>query len=186
MNKLLFVLLATLLGCVQKPPVVSNEPPPSANDRPAIAVDYVAVPSMVVYARPGTDSPIVGKYGYNEAIPVLTQNGDWCEIRMFDGTGWVRTSDLIDPAKAKELAEIQTPRFYVMPKVIPYRASGEIVMQAKVNTEGEVIDVKTIKNTTGVAALEKANETALRESKFYPIVEKGARKMFVYEHRVFY
>ena len=53
-------------------------------------------------------------------------------------------------------------------------------------TDGAVVEVKTIKNTTGSNALASANEAALQQALFYPMVDKGTRKTFIYEHRVYY
>jgi hypothetical protein len=65
-------------------------------------------------------------------------------------------------------------------------AHGEIYLEADVNSDGEVLSVKTLSNTTGSEALVSQNAAALRSSKFYPIVQKGERKPFKYYHKVTY
>ena len=181
------LILSAVTGCMQKPaPVTSDDKPVAPAERLAIAVEYVQVPEMQVYERPSADAAVTGSYGLSEAISILENRGDWKMIRTFDGTGWVRAADL---AAAEVIAKVDltTPRFFVEPQRIEdSRARGEIAIQAKVNTDGAVVETKTVKNTTGVPSLARANETALQTAKFYPLVDKGSRKMFVYEYKVYY
>jgi outer membrane biosynthesis protein TonB len=63
---------------------------------------------------------------------------------------------------------------------------GEIVLEAAVNTDGDVTSVRTLTNTTGSMGLEAKNRAELEGTKFYPIVQKGQRVPFTYEYRVHY
>ena len=65
-------------------------------------------------------------------------------------------------------------------------AKGEIYIEADVNTDGDVVATRIITNTTGSEALAAQNAAALRQAKFYPIVQSGERKPFKYYHRVSY
>lgn len=189
MMKHVFVALligVAAFGCMQRPTPVAGTQTVAPADRPAIAVEYVQVPAMQVYERPALDAAVTGSYGLSEAISVLERKGDWKMIRTFDGTGWVKAIDL---ASAEEIARIDMtePRFYVAPaQVPPGRARGEIAFQARVNTDGYVVEVKMTKNTTRNQALADANGTALQNAVFYPMVDKGQRKVFTYEHHVYY
>ena len=186
MKHTLAVLLLVLAGCMQRPaPVTNDTAPKDPAERAAIAVEFVAVPSMTVYRNDTVNSEVVGRYGLNEAISVLERKGEWSLIRTFAGTGWVKSAELMTGAQSAKL-DTTTPRFYVAPRAIPFNASGELWMQAKVNTDGAVVEVKTVKNTLRSQALVDANIAALKEAKFYPMIDKGARKVFIYEHRVYY
>jgi hypothetical protein len=180
------LILVAVAGCTQKPaPVASDTTPVEPSERLAIAVEYVAVPKAIVYARPAIDAQEVGSYGLTEAVSILEKKGEWCYVRTFSGAGWIRQADLVAGDVAEKM-DTTTPRFYVPPRTIPFNADGELWLQAKVNTEGDVVEVKTVKNTTGSRVLEDANATALKEARFYPMIEKGTRKTFLYEHRVYY
>jgi hypothetical protein len=179
------ILILAVAGCVQKPAPVAETQTVDPADRPAIAVEYVQVPAMQVYDAPSATAKVTGSYGLTEAISVLERKGDWKMIRTFDGAGWVKSIDL---ASAEELAKVDLtlPRFYVPPTTVESRARGELLYQAKVNTDGAVVDVKLVKNTTGDPLLADLNAQALQSALFYPIVDKGQRKTFVYEHHVYY
>jgi len=187
--KQLFVTLLILVAaaCTQQPaPVAREAVPVDPSQRAAIDVLYVAVPTMYVYEQPAPNTRVVGSYGLSEAVSVLEKKGDWTLVRTFTGAGWVPASDLMTGAQLDKLAADATPRFYVAPVAVPFRARGEIILQAKVNTDGSVVEVKAVKNTTGSVALADSNASALMAAKFYPLVDKGARKTFVYEHHVYY
>ncbi len=180
---ILFLILAAF-SCTQKPKLTSETD--VSGIRPAIAIDYVAVPTMNVYAAPAETAQVTGTYGYTESIPVLARQGGWSQIRSLGGNGWVKTSDLMNAEQAKVETKDLSPHFYVPPVAVPYRGHGDIVFQAKVNTGGEVYEVTTVSNSTGIASLAEQNKAALAQAKFFPLIDKGQRKAFTYEHRVVY
>ena len=178
----LFPLL--LLGaCTQSAPKVAAEPP----TRKAIEIEYVAVPTLNVYAEPKVGAELVTSYGINETVSILKRQGDWVEVRTVSGSGWAKGNELMTAEQAQAIADNPTPRFLVPPVQVPFaKAHGEIDMNAKVNTDGEVVEVKVANNTTRNVALADANANALMQAKFYPMVQKGQRMTFTYEHRVYY
>ncbi len=178
------LLLVATFSCTHEPKGTSQAS--AVNFRPPIAVEYVAIPTMTVFARPDTGSNPIASYGFRESVTILARQGEWCEVRTFDGSGWVKAADLMTGEQAKEQSEHPVPRFYVPPATIPYNGHGEIVMQAKVNTEGQVFEVIPVSNTTRSAKVAEENALALRQAQFYPLIDKGQRKTFIYEHRVVY
>src|SRR5436190_19566793 len=91
---------------------------------------------------------------------------DWVEVRTVDGSVW---------------------RFMVAPAGIPNGGRrGEIGLQAKVNTDGVVFDVTTVKNTTGSEPLAVANAEALKNARFYPLIQNRQHVAFTYQHHVYY
>lgn len=155
--------------------------------RKAIDIAYVAVPFLKIYDAPRPDAKLLTQYGINETVSILARKGDWCEIRTVSGTGWALASELMDVEKAKAIAEDPTPRFLLAPVAVPdARAHGEIDLNCKVNTDGEVVEVKVGNNTTRNAALADANANSLLQAKFYPMVQKGQRMTFTYEHKIYY
>jgi Gram-negative bacterial TonB protein C-terminal len=80
-----------------------------------------------------------------------------------------------------------TPKFFKAPEPVRQpSARGEIVLEARVNTDGEVWSVTTVKNTTRSTKLAARNAEALKAARFYPIIQKGQRSAFSYQHRVDY
>lgn len=180
-----FLALAVLLfaACGNETPAVT-----ATKARTPIAIEYVRADTLQVHAKPFDDSPVTAQYANGESVSVLSRRGSWLEVRTASGSGWVHESDLSSAAEAKKSEEDNlTPRFRVAPQPVTHPgARGEIVLEANVNSDGEVTSVRTLSNTTGSAELESQNTASLRRARFIPIVRHGERTPFTYEHHVHY
>ena len=156
--------------------------------RAAMAVYYVTAPELQVHAQPNDASPLVTKFLNGESVSVLSKRGDdWVEVRTASGSGWAHMTDLGTAAAAKQAEENLSPRFARVPAPISAPgAHGTIYIEANVNTDGKVTSSKIITNTTGSEELAQRNVQALEQATFYPIVQKGEKKPFVYYYRVDY
>jgi uncharacterized protein YgiM (DUF1202 family) len=180
--KRIAVGLILLAACSQEP--VNTD---TMDTREPLAMRYVGAPELAVHAKPSDTAEVLATYQNGEAIPVLSEKGDWVEVRTGDRAGWAHTADLTTAAGKKEQEDNPQPKFRVMPlPVSAPSAHGEIYIEANVNSDGEVTDVRLLTNTTNSPALAAQNANALRSAKFYPIVQKGERKPFKYYHRVTY
>lgn len=177
-----FAAACLLMTFCSRPPA---EPP--ADTREPIDVAYVTGPELRVHAQADDASPVIVKYENGESVSIMAKKGDWVEVRSGDRTGWAHTGDLGTGAQAKEQQDNPTPRFRRFPSPVSSPTTrGELYFEADVNTDGDVVAVKTIENTTGNPALAAQNAAALQAAKFYPIVRNGERKPFKYYHRVTY
>jgi uncharacterized protein YgiM (DUF1202 family) len=178
---LAFAILA-VFSCTSEQPVTET-----TDTREAIGVWYVGTPELSVRAQPNDTAPVIATYSNGEAISVLTEKGDWVEVRTGDRAGWAKKADLATAQAKAEMEDNPQPKFRVMPMpVTAPSAHGEVYIEADVNTDGDVVATRLITNTTGSVSLGVQNENALRGAKFYPIVIKGARKQFKYYHKVTY
>lgn len=182
MKRIAVALLLLFAAC-------KNEPPAAVvtDTRQPIEVLYVSAPEAKVYAKPAENSEVLATYQNGEAMSVLAKQGEWSEVRFEDASGWVKAADLGTAQQKQQAEETPTPKFKIMPlPVSAPSAHGEIYYEADVNSDGEIVSVKTLNNTTGSEALAAQNAAALRASKFQPIVVKGERKPFKYYHKVSY
>ncbi|HVS33809.1 MAG TPA: SH3 domain-containing protein [Thermoanaerobaculia bacterium] len=164
------------------------EPLPEPTDtRLPIATAYVSAPELLVRSQPSESAPVVTKYQSGEGVSILVRQGEWVEIRTGDTSGWVRAADLGSAAETQLQADNPVARFIRPPGAVTnLQATGEIYIEADVNTDGDVVATRIITNTTGSEALAAQNAAALRQAKFYPILQAGERKPFKYYHRVSY
>lgn len=184
-RRLLPIALALTVACGEKAATV----PPA---REPIAIRYVAADELPIHQNKDDSGPVISTFQTGAPVSVLADDGEWSEVRItFDSSGWARRAHLSD-APPGDIAATgggsATPRFRVPPAQVfsPGRVSGEIVLEAEVNTDGDVTNVRSIANTTGRADLEAKNVEELRKARFYPLVVGGARKPFIYEHRISY
>ena len=177
-------ILATLLlapACKQEQVIVPMD------TREPIGIWYVGSPELNVREQPNDAAPVMATYSNGEAMSVLSQKGEWAEVRTGDRVGWAKMAELTTAAAKTESEENPTPKFRVMPlPVSAPSATGEIYIEADVNTDGDVVNTRLLSNTTGSEALAHQNVSALKMAKFYPIIIKGERQVFKYYHRVTY
>ncbi|HVR42822.1 MAG TPA: SH3 domain-containing protein [Thermoanaerobaculia bacterium] len=162
------------------------EAPPA---RDPIGIRYVATDEMPVRGRPAETGAVTARFGVGERVSILAERGEWVEVRItFDRSGWARRDDLSDSPLTTSGGAGSAPRFRTPPSPVfsPTGVSGEIVLEAQVNTDGDIVGVRTLRNTTGRPDLEAKNAAELRGARFYPLIVGGARRSFVYEHRVEY
>ena len=168
----------------------SGESPNDAltDTRMPIAVQYVRDATLKIHFKPSDTSPVVSTYQHGESVSVLSRRGEWAEVRTVAGSGWAHSGELADAAEAsKAEADNVKPHFIRGPEPVTQPgASGDLVLEADVNTDGVVTNVRTISNTTGSMSLEMRNSQSLRQAVFTPVVRHGRREAFVYEHRVHY
>ena len=182
MKRLAFLLLFAA-ACANEQPAVTE----TTDTREAIGIWYVGAPELTVREQATDTAAVMATYQNGEAVSVLTEKGDWVEVRTGDRAGWAKKADLTTAAGKTDAEENPQPKFKVMPMPVSApSAHGEIYIEADVNTDGDVVGTRIITNTTGSIALAAQNESALKSAKFYPIVIKNERKKFKYYHRVTY
>lgn len=182
---IVFLAIILLFSCSKRPPAAA----PADEVKAPVDTMYVGVPRLNLYAQPNDAAPVITTYGYTESVSILSRKGAWAEVRTYDGgSAWVHTAELIGPAEVEEVLKNPTPRFAVAPQQIPSaRVHGTILLQARVNTDGDVVDVQPTRNSTGRDDLVEANADALRRAKFFPLIDKkGQRASFTYEYSVTY
>ena len=176
-----FALLVAV-ACANEPAVTET-----VDERAPIAVFYVGAPELAVREQPNDTAAVITTYSNGEAVSVLTDKGDWVEVRTGDRAGWAKKADLTTAAEKTASEDNPEPKFRLMPQPVSApSAKGEIYIEASVNTDGDVVSTRLLSNTTGSAALAAQNEGALKRAKFYPIIVKGERQKFLYYHRVTY
>jgi uncharacterized protein YgiM (DUF1202 family) len=183
MKRLILIAAIALAACNSEPPATET-----TDTRMPIEVQYVRDAALKVHTKAADDAPVVTTYQHGESVSVLTRRGDWAEVRTASGSGWAHANELADASAAtKAEADNNKPHFTREPQpVTEPGAHGDVVLEADVNTDGVVTNVRTLKNTTGSMSLETRNAASLRQAVFTPVVRHGRREAFVYEHRVHY
>jgi uncharacterized protein YgiM (DUF1202 family) len=182
MMRFLPIALLLLVACTAETPVTET-----TDTRTPIAVEYVRASTLKIHAKPNEASPVVTTWQHGESVSILARRGDWTEVRLADGSGWVRGSELAGAAEATKEADNTEPHFIRAPEPVTQPGvHGELVLEASVNTDGVVTSVRVLRNTTGSAAIEQRNIAELQRAVFRPMVRHGKREAFVYENRVQY
>lgn len=183
-NRWILCLLLLAVG-----PACSEEAVHVPEARTATAFLYVDVPELELRQSPTETAPVVATYKLGEQVSVLAEKDGWAEIRVgYDGSGWGRRDALAEEKSTFDSAGEAQARFVRAPNSVlaPPGVTGHLYLQASVNTEGAVVDVEVIQNTTGSESLAAQNTAALRRATFYPMIINGRTRPFIYDHVVNY
>lgn len=178
----LMIAIVFLAACSGEAPTTET-----TDTRIPLSVEYVREATLKIHTKPDDAAPVVSTYQHGEAVSVLSRRGAWAEVRIAAGSGWVHGEELAGAAEATKEADNTKPHFIRAPEPVTQPGvHGDIALEADVNTDGVVTNVRTIRNTTGSVSLEQRNIAELRRATFSPVVRHGRREAFVYEHRLEY
>jgi uncharacterized protein YgiM (DUF1202 family) len=184
MKRSLMMIAIILLAACDSQPATNI----ATDTRAPVAIEYVRGTDLKIHEKADDKAPVVTTYHQGESVSVLSKRGAWSEVQIVAGSGWVHSEELSNAVEATQaLADNLNPHFTRPPQPVTQPgARGELVLEADVNTDGVVVNVRTIRNTTGSIVLEQRNIASLRSAVFAPVVRHGKREPFVYEQRVQY
>lgn len=207
--RLLAVLSLLLVSACASPPAPVEPPrtpaPPPPVDRPGpkeepvIGTVRVTASALNVRADASTDSEVITQVKKGASLSVLAADDSWTKVRLASGeTGWVASrfvssgsgSQQQTAARRKsggkpgcpadsDYAFIETPTLAFS----EHRKPGLVVVEATVNTKGNVTATKVVSNTTGDEALAFLAEREIKGAKFSPPIRNCVPRSFIFTYR---
>lgn len=188
---LLFLLLAA--ACAAPPPPAPKVAPETVEDRVVGSVTVKAT-ALNVRANASTDAEVIKLAKRGEKLSLLKDDGDWMKVKLASGeVGWVSSQHVgregAKPAAKKKksgscppdsdyaFAKTPTPTFSDRPK------PGMVVVEANVNTSGDVVSTKVVSNTTGDEAMAFLTEREIKQAKFVVPIRNCVPRTFIYTYR---
>ena len=149
--------------------------------------------ALNVRAEPSADAEILTTLRRNTALTLLEERGGWYNVKLASGqTGWVsaqyvsRGDATTRPAPRRggclpdsDYAFEKSP----MPSFAEHGAHGIVMIEANVNTSGDVTNTRVMSNTTGDAALAALAEKEIRSAKFIPPVRDCVKRSFIFTYK---
>ncbi len=185
----------SLLSC-QAPPPPPTQPAPAPAPAPAAAAPIgtvrVTASALNVRADASTNADVIAQVKRGERMALLEETESWMKVKLSTGqTGWA-ASRFLDregqkPTARKRgrcpadsdfaFATTPTPNLSDSPK------HGLVVVDATVDTRGNVVSTKVVQNSTGDDALAFLTEREIRAAKFIPPVRNCAAKAFIFTYK---
>ena len=191
-GSLLGALLTSALACKTAPPPPPPVVPPPTPEVPQVVPTPPPPPLFVrvtgsrlnVREAPGTDRRTVAKVKKGERLEVIAEEGKWLQVKFGkDKTGWVHSDYvarqapdapcLADKSEAELLTE-PTLSFSSGPTL------GKVVIEASVDSHGEVVATKLVENSTGDPGLAQFAEGEVRKLRFSPPIQQCRPVPFTY------
>lgn len=153
----------------------------------------VMASALNVRAEASADAEVVTQVKRGTVLGVLQRDASWVKVRLADDReGWV-AARFVSGDEATRRAQTKKGgcppdsdyAFQVMPtpSFAEGGAHGLVVVEANVNTKGDVTSTKLISNGTGDEALGFLAERELKSAKFSPPIRNCVARAFIFTYR---
>ncbi len=191
----LFLLAFACAAPPPPPPEVAPEPPtaaPGPAGEPVIGTVRVTASTLNVRRDPATTAEVIVQVKKGQRLPLLASTEGWMKVRTPKGeSGWVssqhvrreepraasRSRRKSCPADA-EFSFVKAP----MPSFSDSGSHGVVVVEATVNTSGDVMSTKLVSNTTGDEALAFLTEREIKSAKFVAPIRNCVPRVFIFTY----
>jgi uncharacterized protein YgiM (DUF1202 family) len=193
------LLFAVLSGCQSSKPVSAPAPaapPPSA---PATTTEgageslTVLASTLNIRVEPSANGAIVGKLSRGERVTVLKREGQWSRIQTASGDiGWVSSEHIgrsgKQASRSRSRSGCPADREFSFdraptPSFSEGGAHGLVVVEAGVDTEGNVRSTRVVSNSTGDPAMAARAEHELKTAKFVVPIRNCVARAFIYTYK---
>lgn len=202
MRRVLPLLALLAFACAAPPPpppVVAPEPPAVVEtkpvEEPVIGTVTVTATALNVRGSASLDADVLRQAKKGEKLAVLSRDESWVKVRLDGGeSGWVAARFVSDGA-AKQASKSKSKKgscpsdsdfAFTKTPMLAFSdrpAKGMVVVEALVDTKGDVTSTKLISNTTGDETLAFLAQREIREAKFSPPIRNCVPKTFIYTYR---
>jgi uncharacterized protein YgiM (DUF1202 family) len=175
------------------PPAPAPAPSPAAPvEAKPIGMVKVTASALNLRNEASSNADVIAQVKRGERLTLLEAGESWMKVRLASGqTGWAaarfleREGEKAAPRKKgsclpdSDFAFATTP----MPNLSDSRHHGLVVVDATVDTKGNVISTKVIQNSTGDEALAFLTEREIKSAKFIAPVRSCVPKTFIFKYR---
>ncbi|HEU4520392.1 MAG TPA: TonB family protein [Thermoanaerobaculia bacterium] len=180
--------------------VACSTPPPAPEVTPALPPPVVELgegrvmaTALNVRADATTDSDALTMVRRGTTLHLIEERDGWYRVRLASGqTGWVSARYVSrggeSPQPRRRRAGCPDDSDYAfekspMPSFSDGGGHGLVVVEANVNTSGNVTSTRIISNSTGDPALAEVAEREIRQAKFIPPVRNCVPRTFIFTYK---
>lgn len=172
-------------------PVVETKPAPEA----VIGTVTVTASALNVRREASTEAEVLVQAKKGEKLDVLSRDESWVKVKLAGGeSGFVAARFVSDgstktktASKKKsggcppdsDFAFTKTPTLAFSDRP----AKGQVVVEALVNTKGDVTSTTLVSNTTGDETLAFLAQREIKEAKFSPPIRNCVARNFIFTYR---
>ena len=159
-----------------------------------IGTVQVTASALNVRSEPSTKAEIVKQVRRGTKLAVLEANESWTRVRLDDGSrGWVASRFVAAPgtspasaSRRKGSCPADSDFAFVETPTLAFSDSGShglVVVEATVNTKGNVTGTKVVSNSTGDESLAFLAAREIRGAKFSPPIRNCVPRDFIFTYR---
>ncbi len=188
MSKRVAVILILVAACAAPPPKPAPEVPVTKPEEKVPATMRVTATTLNVREEPKSNATVVKQVKRGDQVSVLATDGGWSKVRLSGGdAGWVFSQYLSSgKPRGRKGCPADSEFAFVKAPLAAFSEGGPhglIIVDATVNTTGDVLSTKVISNTTGEDTLAKMAEREIRAAKFTPPYRDCVPKTFIFTYK---
>ena len=153
----------------------------------------VKATALNVRAHSSTEADVIKLVRRGEKLSLLKDGGDWLKVKLASGeVGWVSAQHVArEGAKQtarkrsrscpadSDFAFVKTP----LPSFSDKPQPGMVVVEATVNTKGDVVSTRIVSNSTGEETLAFLTEREIKAAKFTAPIRNCVPRSFIYTYK---
>lgn len=190
MKRVLPVVLLAFACATPPPPAPKTAPQPAER---VIGTVSVKATALNVRADSSTEADVIKVVKRGEKLSLLKDGGHWLKVKLASGeVGWVSAQHVAhesgkQAAKKRsgscpadsDFAFVKTP----LPSFSDKPKPGLVVVEASVNTKGDVVSTRVVSNSTGEEALAFLTEREIKSAKFSAPIRNCEPRSFIYTYK---
>jgi len=202
MVRLRLVLLSALgllAACASPPPpepAVAPEPPAASTPAPTPSIGAVTVTASALNVRrdPSASSDVLTLVKKGDRLALLASTESWMKVRIESGEiGWVSsqhvTRDGAAPksaSRARKGCPVDSDFAFATSPMPSFSDSGKhglVVVEADVDTSGNVLRTRLISNSTGDEALAFLTQREIKSARFIAPIRNCVPRAFIFTYK---
>ncbi|HSP14307.1 MAG TPA: SH3 domain-containing protein [Thermoanaerobaculia bacterium] len=182
--------LLVLAACATPPapqPAPETAPAPPTEEK-VVGTVRVNASTLNVRQEPKSNATVLKQVKRGDQLSLLATDGGWSRVKLASGeVGWVFSQYLSSGKPRPRKGCPPDSEFgFVKAPLAAFSEGGPhglVVVDATVNTSGDVLSTRVITNTTGEDALGKMAEREIRAAKFIPPYRDCVPKTFIFTYK---
>lgn len=186
MRKSCWVLVLLLAACSTPAPEPQATPEQAP---PANAIGLVRVTATTLNVREDSSaaSPVVTQVKRGDQLTLLSEQNGWSKVRLASGEeGWVSSQHVTSGKPRSRKPGCDSEFSFVKAPLASFSETGPhglVIVDATVNTKGEVTATKVISNSTGDRTLATMAEREIRSATFKPPYRDCQPRPFIFTYK---
>jgi hypothetical protein len=181
------LILILVAACTAPPPKPVPELPKPAEENITTTM-RVTASTLNVREEPSSNAKVVKQIKRGEQVFVLAIDGGWSKVKLAGGDiGWVYSLYLSSGRpRGRKGCPPDSDFAFVKAPLAAFSEDGPhglVIIDATVNTSGDVQNTKVISNSTGEDALAKMADREIRAAKFTPPYRDCVPKTFIFTYK---
>lgn len=181
------IAVLVVVACSQPAPQPRTAPDAVVSPAGKTGSMHVTATTLNVRSEASSTSRVITQVKRGDSVTVLEEGDGWSKVRLPSGEeGWVASQHISGGKPRATKPGCETQYSFVKTPVATFSENGPhglVVVDATVNTKGEVTATKVVSNSTGDPTLASMAEREIRSATFKPPYRDCVPRSFIFTYK---